>query len=374
MSANCVILERFITRTAGKMAEIDPGIELSPRRRQILRIVIQEYVDTAQPVGSQTIAQEYELGVSAATIRNDLAALEKAGLLTHPHTSAGRIPTDAGYRYFVRHLMPHTELPSQEQRMIRHQFHQSRQEIDQWLRLGTAVLAKASSGAALATSPRAISSRIKHLELLGIQDTVVLLVLVLEAGTVKQQLITVEQPILQEELSRVSNQLNAEIAGTDAAQLEEKLEQLSDQLSALGQEVGALVLNTLRQLEEQIAERIYRHGLAQVLEAPEFAEGPQVRRIVQMFEQRSLLQEIYDDVVQLSDVQVLIAGEGRFGDMQDISLVFSRYGVPDRVSGLLGVIGPVRMPYGRTIGAVRYVSTLLSDLMHQVYGQTETPE
>lgn len=342
-------------------------IQLSQRRKQILRIVIQEYVDTAQPVGSQSIAQKYDLGVSAATIRNDLAALEKAGLLTHPHTSAGRIPTDGGYRYFVGHLMAHTDLPSHERRTIRLQFHQARQEIDQWLRLSTAVLAKASTGAALATSPRSISSRVKHLELIGIQDTVVLLVLVLATGTVKQQLITLEEPVFQEELSRTSNQLNVKISGTNLADLPAKLKGLT----GFTREVGELVLNTLRQAEEQAGERVYRHGLAQVLEAPEFAAGPQGRRIVHMFEHRALLQEIYDDIIQLSDVQVMIAGEGRFGDLQDISLVLSRYGVPDRLSGLLGVVGPMRMPYGRTIGAVRYVATLLSELMHQIYGKAD---
>ncbi len=339
-------------------------VQLSQRRKQVLRIVIQEYGESAQPVGSQSIARKYGLGVSAATIRNDLAALEKAGLLTHPHTSAGRIPTDGGYRYFVANLMAHTDLPSHERHMIRHQFHQSRQEIDQWLRLSTAVLSRASTGAALATSPRSMTSRVKHLELIGIQDTVVLLVLVLATGTLKQQLINLEQPVFQDELSRASNQLNDEVSGATTADLPAKLEGFT----GFTREVGELVLNTLRQSEEQIADRVYRHGLAQVLAEPEFADGPQVRRIVQVFEQRTLLQEIYDDVMELSDVHVMIAGEGRFGDMQDISLVLSPYGVPDRVSGLLGVVGPMRMPYGRTIGAVRYVATLLNELMHQLYG------
>ena len=127
---------------------------VSERRKELLRIVVQEYVDSAQPVASQSIADKYNLGVSSATIRNDMAALERDGLLTHPHTSAGRVPTDAGYRYFVRHLVPDMELPSSERRMIRHQFHQSRREIDQWLRLSTAVLSQASNAAALATTPR----------------------------------------------------------------------------------------------------------------------------------------------------------------------------------------------------------------------------
>jgi heat-inducible transcriptional repressor len=122
--------------------------ELAERRRRILNIVIQEYVQTAQPVGSGAIAQNYDLGVSPATIRNDLAFLEEEGLLTHPHTSAGRIPTDAGYRYFVQHLLTESELPQDERRAIRTQFQQARQELDQWLRLSTSVLARTSQSAA----------------------------------------------------------------------------------------------------------------------------------------------------------------------------------------------------------------------------------
>jgi heat-inducible transcriptional repressor len=351
------------------VSNIDPfsgeNEPLSERSKLILRLVIQEYVDTAQPVGSRTIAENYQLGISSATIRNELAALEKAGLLTHPHTSAGRVPTDAGYRYFVRHLVPSTELPQSERRMIRHQFHQARQEIDQWLRLSTAVLARASQAAALATLPRATQSRFKHLELLSIRDAAVLLVLVLQEGAVKQQIITLNAPLDQSELSRLSNELNEKFADANAARIECDL----PNLSKLASEVTLLVLDIMKRMDDHLSERIYRDGLAQMLEAPEFAEGENMRRIVHVFEQRSLLEEILAELVTVSDVHILIAGEGRFVELQDIALVLSRYGVEDEATGMLGVIGPVRMPYARTIGVVRYVSELMSDLMHQIYGK-----
>jgi heat-inducible transcriptional repressor len=339
--------------------------ELSERRKQVLRIVIQEYVDTAQPVSSKAIADSHQLGVSPATIRNDLAALEQAGLLTHPHTSAGRVPTDAGYRFFVRHLLSNAELPQSERRMIRHQFHQARQEVDQWLRLSTAVLARASQAAALATLPRATESRFKHLELVGIRDAVVLLVLVLQEGSVKQQIITLDTPLDQSELSRVSNELNEKLRGANVSQVEIEM----PRSSVLAQEIALLVLEIMRRMDDHLGERIYRDGLAQMLDAPEFVEGNNMRRIVQVFEQRSLLEEILAELVTISDVHVLIAGEGRFMELQDTALVLSRYGVENEASGMVGVIGPVRMPYARTIGAVRYVSSLMSDLMHQLYGK-----
>ncbi len=194
-----------------------PFDALTDRQRQVLRIVIQEYVETAQPVGSAAIVSEYDLGVSPATIRNDLAALEKLGLLTHPHTSAGRVPTELGFRFFVRHLLAEPALLPVEQEVIRTQFREARQEVDQWLRISTAVLARASHGAALATAPRSARCRFKHMELVHIHSTKVLLVLVLQEGAVKQQLLDINEEIDQGELSRISNELNDHLQGCDAS-------------------------------------------------------------------------------------------------------------------------------------------------------------
>jgi heat-inducible transcriptional repressor len=337
---------------------------LSERQRRLLSIVIQEYVHTAQPVGSQSIAQCYELGVSAATIRNDLATLEREGLLTHPHTSAGRVPTDAGYRFFVQNLLRDPELPSGERQEIRSQFSPARQELDQWLRLSTSVLAKASQNAALATAPRAVRSRFKHMELVGIHDTKVLLVLVLQEGSVKQQLLDLDQPMEQSELGQTSNELNDRLAGYDSAAVEASV----GLLTPFARQVALLVAAAMSRTDSQFSGPIYRDGLAQILEAPEFAGGETVRRIVQVLEQRLLLEQVLDDLSVGSEVQVVIAGEGRYAELQDISLVIGRYGASDRATGLLGVLGPLRMPYGRTIGAVRYVAALMSEVIEEIAG------
>ncbi len=335
-----------------------------------MALVVREYVKSAQPVGSRTISENSSLGVSSATIRNDLAALEKAGLLTHPHTSAGRVPTDTGYRYFVRYLLNEPELPTSEQLTIRHQFHQARQELDQWLRLSTTVLAQTSHGAAVATGLRSAHSRFKHLELIAIRDTAVLMVLVLQDGTVKQQLLNLDTIASQDELSWVSNELNDHLADSTSSAIPGILDK-AEALSAMGQQVGLLVAEQMVRVDGQSSNPLYRDGLAQVLEAPEFAEGENVRRIVQVLEERSGLAEILNDSRAIDDVQVYIAGEGRYADLTDISLVVSSYGVQDHATGVLGVIGPLRMPYGRTIGAVRYVSALMSDMVRDIYGFRE---
>jgi len=344
--------------------ELLPFDALTDRQRQVLRIVIQEYVETAQPVGSAAIASEYDLGVSPATVRNDLAALEKLGLLTHPHTSAGRVPTELGFRFFVRHLLAEPALLPVEQEVIRTQFREARQEVDQWLRISTAVLARASHGAALATAPRSAHCRFKHMELVHIHTTKVLLVLVLQEGAVKQQLLDINEEIDQGELSRISNELNDNLQGCDASTISTH----TAGLSPFSRQVAVLVMDAMQRLDDQGSGPVFRDGLADVLRLPEFAEGENVRKIVQVLEQPNLLEQIADQYAQHNAVQVVISGDGRYDQLRDVSIVLARYGSGDRISGLLGVIGPVRMWYDRSIGAVRFVSDLMSEMVEDIYG------
>ncbi len=287
--------------------------EMTPRRQAVLGLVIRSYVDRGQPIGSKAFVKGYALDISPATIRNEMAALEQIGYLTHPHTSAGRVPTEDGYRYFVEHLVGETELPPDEQLMIRHQFHQARLELDQWVRLAVAVLAHTTHKAALATPPRARESRFKHLELISLRDTLVLLVLVLQGGTVKQQMLTAasldaDQPLDQEALSRLSNQLNDQFKGQTAAAISAQLEALP----ALGRQIGDLVAEVVAAADLQVSDLLYRDGLAHVLAEPEFAEGGQVRQMVQTLEGQSLADVVATvaEPLEIGGVQVLIGGEG----------------------------------------------------------------
>ena len=337
---------------------------LTERRQNILNIVIQEYVHTAQPVSSKRILDDHNLGVSAATIRNDLAALEDEGYLTHPHTSAGRVPTDAGYRYFVKHLIADDELPLAERREIRTEFNLARQELDQWLRLSTKVLAKASHGAALATAPRSASSRFKHVELVEIQDTRVLLVLVLQSGNVKQQLLDLDQPTEQTALTTVSNELNDRLIGEGVS----KIQQSMAILSPFAKQVALLIVDLMERIDNRSGRQIYRDGLSKVLDAPEFVDSESVRTIVQILEERTLLEQVVSDYDYRQGIKVIIAGDGRYTELQEISLVIGQYGSADQATGILGVVGPLRMSYGRTISAVRFVSALMSDVVHEIHG------
>ena len=338
---------------------------LTERQKLILALIIRDYIETAQPIGSRYLVENYNLNVSSATVRNDMLALSETGYLRQPHTSAGRIPTEDGYRFFVRQLMGHTELPSTTKRTIVHQFYQAGMDIDRWMRLAASVLAHQSQAASLVTAPRSERSVFKHLELISTRGRQVLMVLVLSGGEVNQQMLSLAEPISQERLSIVAQSFNDLLLGLDS----ESIAALSDKFDALEQDIIKLILDDLRQTSDMLTGEIYHDGLDHVLTEPEFETSDIARNALRVFEERQLLEELLTRTVlsnDLSGVQVLIGGEGNWEELRDFSIVLARYGAPGLATGTLGVLGPIRMPYGRTISTVRFVASLLSDLVEDV--------
>jgi heat-inducible transcriptional repressor len=340
-------------------------MEMTERRRRILELVVREYISTAQPVGSEALSR-LKLGVSSATIRNELAALETGGYLTHPHTSAGRIPTEKGYRYFVESLMEEFELSPVEQRMISHQFHQVTLDVDQWMRLSAAVLAHTSHGAALVTAPRSSRARFKHLELIAISDNTAMLVLVLHEGTVKQQMLNLPGPVEQDELRYIANQLNDRFGGQTATYIRA----LSSDLTGLSAVAADTVANMMEQMDLRASRELYRDGLIDILRQPEFAIVDKMQQLLHVLEERNLLEEIMVSLAPAQGVHVVIGQEGGHPELNEYSMVLARYGIQGEASGVISVFGPIRMPYARAVSAVRYVSSLLDELMQRFYGGT----
>jgi len=339
---------------------------LTPRRRQILDAVVREYIETATPVGSKTAAKYLDLSASPATIRNEMAYLEEHGYLTHPHTSAGRVPTEKGYRYFVQQLMQEVQLPMEEQRMIAHQFYQAQLDLDEWMRLAATALAHAARGAAVVVPPRIHRCRFKHLELISTHSNFVLLVLVLYNGLVKQQMLSLAEVRSQADLSRVSRWLNDLFADSATEEMRAHLSSLSQ----FEREVGETVIQMMEEIDEQ-REPAYRDGLLNVLTQPEFERSPD--QVLTVFSQGGPLDVALADILERTlngtSVQIFIGGEGRYQELADFSLVLSRYGMNGSISGALGVVGPLRMPYARTVSAVRFVSWLLTRLLYDYYGE-----
>jgi heat-inducible transcriptional repressor len=338
---------------------------LEERQKLILALVIRDYIESAQPVGSKNLVENYGLNFSPATVRGEMAALTEAGLLRQPHTSAGRVPTEEGYRFFVRQLMGHTDLSTQTKRTITHQFYQAGHDVDQWMRLAASILAHQSQAAALVTAPHPEEARFKHIELISTHGHQVLMVLVLTGGDVRQQMLVLAEPVDQEILSSVADRLNQSCSDKTS----EGIDSLSEQAEKLEKDVIRLIVDEMKRSSEVLGGEVYRDGLSNVLAEPEFTEVGAARRALRVFEERAFLEDLLTRTVlatSIGGVQVIIGGEGTWEELRECSMVLSRYGVPGLATGTLGVLGPIRMPYGRTISTVRFIADLLSDLVVEI--------
>ncbi|HEX9616409.1 MAG TPA: heat-inducible transcriptional repressor HrcA [Anaerolineales bacterium] len=341
-------------------------MSLTERQKLILALVIRDHIESAQPVGSRHLVEHYGLDISPATVRNEMYALTEAGYLRQLHTSAGRIPTEDGYRYFVRQLMGHTDLPVNTKRMITHQFYQARHDVDQWMRLAASVLAHQSQAASLVTAPHPESAHFKHLELIGTVGRQVLMVLVLAGGDVRQQMLALAEPVSQDHLSAAANNINERCQDLNARALASMI----PQFNALEQDVLKLTVEEMERSSAILGGEVYRDGLTNVLAEPEFAEVNSARRALRVFEERSFLEDLLARTVlttNVGGVQVLIGGEGTWEELRECSIILARYGAPGLATGTLGVLGPIRMAYGRTISTVRFVAGLLSDLVVEMH-------
>lgn len=335
---------------------------LTERQERILSLLVREYIRTGQPVGSKTLVEQSDLGVSSATVRNEMVMLEQKDLIFAPYTSAGRVPTQQGYRYFVHRLLREGGLSAQERRRIAQEFEQAPADPEEWMQLAAMVLWRTSRAAALVTLPRAVENHFKHVELIGTQGRLVLMVLVLQGGTVQQQMLTLAEPVGQPTLSQTAQAINQGCAGLTAEQVRQRARRLPEEL---GREVGELVADAMAQANQQSVRDFYRYGLSESL--AEFADH-EAQQIVRVLEEQSLLEGILRETLapDQPDVRVVVAGEGRWEDLSHLSMVLGRYGTP-QARGALGVLGPTRMRYGRAISTVRYVANLMSGLIDDIY-------
>jgi heat-inducible transcriptional repressor len=342
---------------------------LDLRSQAILRAVIEEYVTSAQPVGSHALVERYRLGVSSATVRAVLADLEASGLLTHPHTSAGRVPTEQGYRYYVESIVDAVPLPPVEQLMIRHQFGQVEYASEHWFRLAATTLASVTRAAGLATPAKPSAAHLRRLDLVRISDRLASLILVLREGALKQVLFNLDQPTEQDELSTVANRLNELLLGRTAAEAERAVAALDadDPANDLPRKVGERVVHVLHAFDGAAIEELFSDGLLNVMAAPEFAQSEKLRRVFAALENRAFLAELIGGVADSGRVRVYIGSENPAEEMADVSLVLAPYGHPGRAVGVVGVLGPTRMSYPHAIGTVRFVSGLMNELIDHLY-------
>lgn len=335
---------------------------LSERKEQILRLIVSEYISVASPVGSEAIAKRHGLGLSPATVRNEIARLEEDGYIIRRHTSGGGIPSDKGYRYYVRFLVKE-ELPLAEQRMLSHLFFQVERRLEEWTRLAAALLARMVHNVAIVTSPKAEEARFKHLELVALQEFLALLILLLRETKLTQQLIAFDEAISQEELNAISYKLNTMFKGLTRSQVVAQ----SRGLSPIEEQVKETLVLIMAEEDEQRYEEPYIQGIRHLLTQPEFAVSQKMLSLMEVLESKDAVRFILPGRLAEEGVRVIIGAENREDAMRECSVVTTQYGIPGEVCGALGVIGPTRMPYGRAISSVRYMGSLMSELVAELY-------
>jgi len=339
---------------------------LTTRQKKILSLIVHEHIASADPVGSKNLVQKYSMDLSSATVRYEMASLTEAGLLRQPHTSAGRVPTEEGYRYFVRQLMNETSLPSAIRATINHQFSQMSTDIRQWMRLAASVLANRTNSASLITAPQVSEVQFKHLELIATHGRQVLAILVLEGGQIHQHILTLDEPVTQEQLSVISRKFSQLLSERNTV----RIRTFQEPLTAVETQILMWIEDEMIRSDQLPTGDIVLDGLTNVLSEPEFADSEEARRALRLLEERSLLQDLLSQTIlpdTIGGVQVLIGGEGTWDDLSQCSVILSKYGSPGMATGTIGILGPMRMSYGHSISLVRFLSGLLSDFVVQQY-------
>ena len=362
-----------------------PSERLSTRRAGILQLVIQDYVETATPVASRHVVEKYALPASPATIRHEMHVLEQEGYLTHPHTSAGRIPSDQGYRHFVQSLMGHAELGLAEQAAVRHQFFQAAPSVDEWVELAATVLARSLGLLVIVAPPHPEQLRLRQLELIALNELLVLMIVVAQEARMIRQLMPLPQPVELDELDDLSRKLSGSLRGRSASEIRQAAQEQLEQSGAAA--IEHVVLDTLAQVLDRDAQRAgipAIAGLGGMVSQPEFQQEPDRslelidlvdRHQAEALVPQAVLENSEADLVSGLgasgwDMRVLIGDDHPTEMLQECSLVLAPYRTGDsgESPGYVGVVGPTRMNYPRSVAAVRFYAQLLQEMIDAVYG------
>ncbi len=336
---------------------------MEQRKQAILRAVVREFTTSAVPVGSQALQSRYFLNLSSATIRNELAELADLGYLTQPHTSAGRVPTDSGYRYFVDFLMDLEPIPDRVTAFIDDELRGAPGDVQGLVERIAMTVAAVTQNASVASAPQGTLARIKHVDLVSLEPKEVLLILLLEGNLLRQQVVDTAQAATQAQLTRLASKLNASLAGkaSDEARRNYEAAPLGLEKEFLGRVIAVL------DLYEKGSESLVVHdGVRNLLRQPEFAEASRVHQVLEVLEETRYLTVLLRQLIGESDLQIVIGSENISSQLKGCAVVLTTYGPTERLKGVLGVIGPTRMAYSQTVARLQAVARGASDRMAEL--------
>ncbi len=334
---------------------------LTNRQAAILDFIVGEYIASATPVPSNSIAKR-AMKVSSATVRNEMAELEEGGYILRRHISGGGIPSNKGYRFHVEAMSPQPGLSEEDEAWVRQKFLEAKQDVEAGTRVVTDVLSRLAHNLAVATFPKAQQARLKRLELVELQEALTLLVLVLQEARTRQRLLHLATTMKQHELTTLSNKLSALYGGSTR----EALASAEGELTPVERQVLKATDEILLEEDAREFEEPHVSGLRHLLNQPEFANSDKMRRLVDVLEDRTFLKQTLPKVLAGEQFRAVIGEENETDEMQECSVLVSRYGSANGIRGLIAVIGPTRMEYRRSIGSVKLLSSLMNDLVNEL--------
>jgi len=341
---------------------------LTPRQELLLGKVVDLFAETGQPVGSKALASGDDVAYGPSTIRNELAVLEERGLLAHPHTSAGRVPTDAGYRHFVDHILPQRRSTAVEPRVM--ELGLVRREVDEAMRMTTETLSQVTNLLAIVSAPPIATTTIRHVEVLALQPNVLMVVIITSTGGVSKRVFAFDSPVDPGLADWAAAYLNEQLVGMGlgARMLHSRLEDPS--LPATERAFIAHLAPAFTDLVETAEDTLYVDGAARLLAEYRFQDVAQLNAVMEMLERRVTLLAVLSDALAERDLYVRIGQENAAPALHGLSLVAANYGLPQRNLGTVSVIGPTRMDYGVAIRSVRTAALQLSRFVEDVYSES----
>jgi heat-inducible transcriptional repressor len=335
--------------------------ELSERKMQILKTLIDDYVQTAQPVGSRTISKKYELGLSSATIRNEMADLEEMGYITQPHTSAGRVPSDKGYRFYVDHLMQAHTLAMEEITQIRTAMELRMNEINSLIHRASNIISMFTGYASIAISPNLTKVMLKTVQIVPVDDKKALVVVVSSGGIVKNRVVRLETETASDVLLKLSNYLHEKLNGQvmDSIQFP-VLDDIARETGAKIEPIIGILGGVVQCLKEIEQSELIMNGTMNLLNHPEFSDLLKVREVLELFNDQEVIKALMNAAMRKSGLNVQIGKENPLETMHDCSLVTASYSLGDTDVGALGIIGPTRMSYAKVVSSMRYIQKLIN--------------
>ena len=338
---------------------------LTLRKQRILQAVVDEYVKTPVPVSSHGVVNRLPVSVSPATVRNDMAELEEDGYLMRPHASAGGVPSDKGYRAYIGFLGAIPEPSPHVKRSIRLRFEQGHMDVEAWSRMASQLLAGVAHTMAICTPPRAPEARWKQLNLVQVQEFLALLVMVLRESRLRQQLLPLKEPVTQEQLTQVANKLNVVFSSLSRSEIRAK----NVELTPLESDITGVALALLSEYQRDKFPDYYVDGLRHLFSQAEMTPPSRAREIAELLEDRQVMQSVLGEAPEAGEVRVAIGSENRPEALHSFSIVLAQYGVPSEASGMVGIMGPTRMEYSTAISSVRYLASVMGDMLEMVQGR-----